>query len=425
MFDWRQVQRFRINKDKLPPDTIFQFKDPSFWDLYKWPIIGVTSVCTFEAFLIFALLAQRTRRKLSEERFSKAFRSSPDALVIVRRADGILLDVNNNWPAILGYSPAEALGRTTLDLGLYTNVEDRSEFYRVVEEQSFIHDFETEFRRKDGELLLVNLSAELITINRVECLIVIVRDITERKRAEEALRKSEEALRASHSRIEDLAGRLIVAQEEERKHIGRELHDDLNQQVAGLAIALGKLKRRLSETNSPAQNQMPNLEGRITRLSEQIRRLSHELHSSTLEHIGLAEALKIQCFESLEQQGIAVSLELEDVNKRLHPDVELCLYRVAQESLRNVAKHSGAKRAELSLVISDGSVEMRIADQGAGFDPEKQRRLEGIGLVSMEERARLLGGHLEVKSQPGIGTELRISVPAKGRDKQKEKAAGG
>ncbi|HEU4387180.1 MAG TPA: ABC transporter substrate binding protein, partial [Blastocatellia bacterium] len=415
VFDWRELQRWGIGEDRLPTGSFIRFKDQSFWDQYRWQIIGVISLCMVEAFLIFALLAQRSGRgraeeqlRLSEEKFYKAFHGSPDVLAIARRSDGVVLEVNDRYEALFGYSRAEAVGRTTLDLRLYVNPKDRRDFFRVVEEQGFVRDFETDLRNKAGEHLRVVVSAESMTINKEPCLVIIIRDITERKRAAEALRQS-------YDRIKDLAGRLIVAQEEERKHIARELHDDLNQEVAALAIGLGKLERKLRESNGSIRSELIKLEDRTTGLSERIRRLSHEVHSSTLEHVGLAEAVKLLCSELMEQKGIAVSLNLDGCDKALRSDVALCLYRVSQESLRNIARHSGAKSAQLTLVRNGDSVELCIMDQGAGFDLTESRG-GGLGLVSMEERVRLLGGSLEVKSQPGAGAELKVRIPVEAGD---------
>jgi PAS domain S-box-containing protein len=242
-------------------------------------------------------------------------------------------------------------------------------------------------------------------------LLSISRDITERKCAEEALLVSEEALRESYERIEYLAGRLIVAQEEERKYIARELHDDLNQQVAALALGLGKLERQLRNADAPIRNQLEKLEDRVTRLSEQIRRLSHELHSSTLEHVGISAALRLYCAEFAEMQGIPVNLRIEGNIEPLQTDSALCLYRVAQESLRNIVKHSGARAAEIVMTGRSDSIELRITDEGRGFDPDRVKERQGLGLVSIEERVKLLRGSFEVNSKPGMGTELRVIIP--------------
>jgi PAS domain S-box-containing protein len=237
------------------------------------------------------------------------------------------------------------------------------------------------------------------------------RDITERKRAERSLYESDEALRNSYARIEDLAGRLIAAQEDERRHIARELHDDLNQQVAALAIGISRIKRQFPNIDSGVREQLAKLRGKTEQLSEHIRQLSYELHSSVLQHVGLPAALNSYCAEFSEREGIAVALDIQDGLGALPSDTALCLYRVAQESLRNVARHSGARSAIVALTGVNGAIELRVADQGVGFDPGQAREFRGLGLVSMEERVKLLRGSFVLTTRPGAGTELRAQIP--------------
>jgi PAS domain S-box-containing protein len=236
-------------------------------------------------------------------------------------------------------------------------------------------------------------------------------DITERKIAEEALRKNEDALRESYKRIQDLAGRLIVSQEDERKHIARELHDDLNQRVVSLAITIGKLSRQLTHANEPIRNQIAKLEQRTTGLYEHIRQISHELHSPALEHGGLSPALELYCSEFAELEGVQVTLDILDVSDALSPEVSLCLYRVVQESLRNVARHSGTKNAKVKLIGSREAIDLLVADDGVGFDLQQSRARGGLGLASMEERINLLSGKLQIESQSGSGTRLMVHIP--------------
>jgi len=242
-------------------------------------------------------------------------------------------------------------------------------------------------------------------------------DIEDRKRAEESLRKSEEALRESHLQIKDLAGRLIVAQEEERRRINHRLHEDLNQQVAALAMGLGWLGRQLPNAEDSIRNQIAKLEDRTNLLSEQMSDLSRELHSSTLEHVGLTAALRMYCLEFSRQEGIEVFLEISGDIESIPSEMALCLYRVTQESLRNIAKHSGAKIAEVILTNTNESLELRVADQGAGFDPGQTNLRSGLGLISIEERVKLLHGGFEVCSQPGAGTELKVRIPLSSRSR--------
>ncbi len=233
----------------------------------------------------------------------------------------------------------------------------------------------------------------------------------ERKRGEAALLASEESLRRSHARAQDLAGKLITAQEEERKNLSRELHDDLNQKLASLAITIGYLKRHLPEEAEFINHQLTDLEDRIFSLSNDIRQLSHELHPAVLEHIGLQMALESYCGEFSSREDIPVALAIEEGISEIQPRIALCLYRIAQEALRNIAKHSYATSANVTLSAATGGIRLVISDEGIGYDYSQARTKGGLGLISMEERVRLLGGSFQVITQPQEGTEVRVQIP--------------
>ena len=222
----------------------------------------------------------------------------------------------------------------------------------------------------------------------------------------------ENALRGSNLRIEDLAGRLITAQEEERARLARELHDDITQQIASLSISLISLKRRLPSDLTERHVEVNGLQQKATALSEAVRHLSHGLHPTVLKHLGLVAALKGLCAEFESLKTIEVVFHADDRLTDIPEDVALCLYRVAQEALHNAVRHAHAHRVEVSLAVVEKELELRIADDGRGFDRAEQRR--GLGLSSIDERVRLVTGRMEIRSEKGRGTELRVRAPLHG-----------
>jgi signal transduction histidine kinase len=225
------------------------------------------------------------------------------------------------------------------------------------------------------------------------------------------LRENERQLALSVKEAQDLAGRLIGAHEEERARLAEALHDGLSQNLALLAVELelfgkgppavpGKIKTRLDE-----------LSAQVKALSADVHRLSYTLHPAKLEQLGLAAATTGFCREVEQAHQIAVHCECQNVSRWLPPDVALCLYRVTQEALQNVVKHSGAKSAKVELAVADGEIRLNIADDGKGFDVEAVPVGEGLGLVSMRERARLVNGQIHWQSKPGHGAHVSVRVP--------------
>jgi signal transduction histidine kinase len=255
------------------------------------------------------------------------------------------------------------------------------------------------------------LSLQLFLIVMSVPLMFLAAAIQEQEAIERTLRESGERYRGMVEEQADLAGRLIIAQEEERKRLNRELHEDLNQQVAALAIGLGRLGRQLPQVDLAVRNEITKLENKTTILSERMSRLSHELHSSTLEHVGLVAALKLLCIEFTDREKVYITLDVQGVITDVPAEIALCLYRVTQEALRNIAEHSGANNARLTLTRTGAALELRIVDQGVGFDPRTVKERRGLGLASMEERIRLSHGSFEIESHPGSGTELKVSIP--------------
>lgn len=219
-------------------------------------------------------------------------------------------------------------------------------------------------------------------------------------------RRAEQSLRESNAQIQDLAGRLITAQEAERSRIARELHDDVGQRVALLAMDLELLS---GGTDSESRILVNDVVTRAHDIASSVHDLSHRLHPSTLRLIGLLPALSALRNEQAYAE-LSVDLTSDNVPAQIPPDVTLCLFRIAQEALQNAMKHSGARNVSIRLSGRPEGLVLEIADDGNGFEVETAWR-KGLGLVSMTERVEAIGGRLEIRSKPGSGTRLHITVP--------------
>jgi PAS domain S-box-containing protein len=224
-----------------------------------------------------------------------------------------------------------------------------------------------------------------------------VQDITERKAAEEMVR--------------DMSGRLITAHEEERSRIARELHDNLSQRMALLQIGVQQFEQGETEPSSMARQKLSNIAEIASEISSEIHDLSHRLHPAKLNTIGLVPSLTSFCREFSKGHQLRVNFSHDHIPNQIPENVTLCLFRIVQEALQNVAKHSKAPEVNVELSGRDDRIELCVSDSGVGFDPESKDGKEGLGLLSMSERLRSLSGHLTVESEPSHGTRIRVRIP--------------
>jgi two-component system, NarL family, sensor histidine kinase UhpB len=256
--------------------------------------------------------------------------------------------------------------------------------------------------------IVLNLQLQLLAVAvPVLCLAAVVQ---ERERASSALAASRRALDRSVARLRDLGGKLLQAEEAERTRIARELHDDVGQRLAALGIALSSLKNRLAG-NPSLLNEVTALQQQAMTAADGIRVLSHELHPAVLRHAGLLPAIRELCAHFDRREGMHAELIAEGVETSVPPEVALCVYRVTQEALHNVVRHAAAPAAEVRLVVTDAEVELTITDEGRGFDEDEARRRGGLGLTSIDERVRLVGGTVDLTTSPGHGTRITVRVP--------------
>ena len=236
-------------------------------------------------------------------------------------------------------------------------------------------------------------------------------DITQHKQAEEGLRISEEALRQSQYRYRTLAGHLLTAQEAERKRLARELHDDLSQRLAALAMEAETLERQTPLLTGADHIRLKEMKDKLVELSIDVHAMSRRLHPSILDDLGLVDAVASECAMFRKRGGIAVNYRVENIGREVPPNVAVCLYRIVQEALRNISRHAGATEVRISLVGENQAIRLSIRDNGRGFDPAQKTNKVGLGLDSMKERAYLIGGDFSAKSQPGQGTVIEVLAP--------------
>ena len=208
-----------------------------------------------------------------------------------------------------------------------------------------------------------------------------------------------------------LSGLLINAQEMERSRLASELHDDFSQRLALLALGLENVSEALSDSSQTTKRQLHELFNSASELGADLHTVSHRLHPSALKNLGLVLGLKALCQEFSSRQGVGIVFSSEDIPRAVPPDVALCLFRIAQEGLQNSRKYSGALQGQVNLHKAGDRLILSVSDKGRGFDVKEMRNSVGLGIRSMGERARLVGGQFEIHSEPGEGTRIDVSVP--------------
>jgi PAS domain S-box-containing protein len=352
-----------------------------------------------------------TDRKRVEEELTWSIRDVIDlkttleehTILAVADPQGRIIHVNDKFCAVAGRSRAELVGRDcrVVDSGCHS-AEFLGELWAALRTHH-VWSGDLQIRAGDGSMhwLGTTIVPYLDRRGKPRQYVAISHDITERKDAEETARA--------------LSRRLITAQEEERARLARELHDDMTQRLARVAIDAGRIEQG-THSASPAET-MRSIREELVRLSEDVHSLSHRLHPSLLEDLGLPEALKAECDRFSRQASLPVNVKLSDLPGMIPRDTALCLFRIAQGALANVVRHARARTAEVSLRSLDGGLQLAIRDDGVGFDPALPRRAPGLGLASMRERAQLLGGDLDTESAPGQGTTIVAWVPVQEKAK--------
>jgi PAS domain S-box-containing protein len=403
-YDWRELQRWNIRTDLLPAGSTVLFHEQTVWQRYQHWFIGGMSLCLLQGVLIFILLVNRARRQGAEQllrenrnRLRAILNTAVEAIITITES-GLVESTNLATRKIFGYQSSELIGK---DIGLLLPPPWPEEHARLLPDsmvksprKKLGMGHEVCGRRKDGSQFPIDLAVSEINLADRRAFTLFVRDITERRQAE----------RVAH----ELSGRLINAQEAERARLARELHDDITQRLARLAIDAG----RAATADAVNGKLIREVRDGLISLSEDVHSLSYKLHPALLEDLGLADALKAECERFAEQELIPIKSTLEGIPLGIPFDTGLCLFRVTQEALRNVARHARARAAAVSLRSAKGGLELAVTDSGVGFRlDDGQRHRPSLGLASMRERVRLVGGVLDIESAPGHGTSVVAWVP--------------
>jgi PAS domain S-box-containing protein len=360
---------------------------------------------------LFSLVTDVTEKRLGEQELSRSrdrldaiVSTAADAIITLDR-NGIIESFNRAAESMFGYAADEIVGADVRQLLEIPEASpppslERPSRWGALADPELGQAREADGHRKDGTSFPVEVAVS--EIGGGEAFTAIARDIELRKRYREELLRSREALRS-------LSARLITAEENERRRISLELHDDFSQRLAMLAVDVEHLAG--SRGDEEARRRLEAVGRSLADLTDDMHRLAYTLHPSMLDHLGLAAALRRHLEDLSARHPLEVVLSERGFGTDLGTEAASCLYRVAQESLSNVVKHSGGRRVTVRLSGTPQAVRLTIRDMGKGFDVEAARQRQTLGLTSMEERIRLLGGTFSLRSRPGTGTVVQATCP--------------
>jgi PAS domain S-box-containing protein len=404
MVDWRGLKQWHIPESALPPGTVILYRPPTLWEQYQRYVIAAIVVIAVLLLSIIGLLWERKRKRRAEavlRESEKRFRVMADttpSLIWMCNAQGKITYLNERRITFTGLDPDAGYGDTWIP---YIHPDDVNNsldilFQALQDHRPYSNEYR--LRRSDGvyRWMFDVASPRVNGDGSFAGFIGSAIDISDQKLAQQALEK--------------VSGQLIEAQERERSRIARDLHDDICQRLALLSMELEQAQRTSAE--SPAtQERLQKIRQHCSEIVDDVQSLSHQLHSSRLDYLGIVAAVEGFCQEFAKQHDVGIDFKNERMPAHLPKEISLCLFRVAQEALSNAVKYSGTSHFSVELKGTAEEVQLRVRDAGAGFDVEEAKRQRGLGLVSMQERVNLVRGMFSVESKPGAGTTIIASVP--------------
>ena len=404
--DWRALQRWHIPESALPADTVVEYREPTFWQRDRKYILIAIGIFLAQALLISGLLLQRARKRRaeavlseSEERFRVMADTTP-ALVWMCDTNGRITYLNGRRVEFTGRASSDAGYGDVWVTYVHPNDVERvlKIFYEALKDkQPFTMNYR--LRRRDGvyRCMLDVASPRMNGDGSFGGFIGSAIDTTDQMLAQQALKK--------------VSGQLIEAQEQERSRIARDLHDDICQRLALLSMEIEQANSASSEPSEATKTKLEKIRDHCSEIANDVQSMSHHLHSSKLDILGVVSAIRSFCAEFSQQHGVTVDFTEKNIPRDLPSDISLCLFRIAQEALQNAVKYSGTSQFTVALAAAEDEIQLVVLDAGEGFDVEEARKTRGLGLVSMQERVNLVHGTLTVESKVGIGTRILAQVP--------------
>ena len=419
-----EIDRTKSESGHVRFQSVVRRKDGSLFPalLDSTLVRGETGEKISSVNLIFDLTALKraeANRRETEQTFRAVLESAPQAILAVSQ-EGRIVFVNRMAGVMFGYTIAELAGRR-LDSVIPKMAGDSNSsclrhYFTEPHSRPVGLGLTLTAQRRDRTLFPVEMSLSFIEgtnlsphqvpdsplQTRSGLAVAFISDISERKRLEATA--NEHALQ-----IQALSASLLTSQEDERRRLSRELHDGLCQQLAYLSIKIGGLM--LKSLPGDLSRELRMLQARTSAAADAARHIAHELHPSSLDDLGLVVSLQGLCDEFSAENGIPVRFTKRNVPRSVSREIASCFYRIAQQSLRNIAQHAGACHVSVDISFSGGAVILSVDDDGVGFDPEKIRGCGSLGLTGMQERARLVNGTLSVASRPRQGTRVEVEIP--------------
>lgn len=403
--DWRELQRWHIPESALPPGTVVEYRQLTFWQRDRKYIIIAVVLIVAQALLIAGLLVQRARKRKveavlreSEQRFRVMADTTP-ALVWMCDARGRITYLNGHRLAFTGTDSNADYGDNWITYVQPGDVEHMLDtlYAALKSKQPFSQEYR--LRRSDGvyRWMFDIASPRINGDGSFGGFIGSAIDTTDQKLAQQALAT--------------VSGQLIEAQEQERGRIARDLHDDICQRLALLSMEIEQAHRASSGSLAATKPNLEIIQKHCGEIAVDVQSLSHQLHSATLDYLGVVAAIRAFCGELSKQHHVSVEFTESTVPNYLPRDISLCLFRIAQEALHNAVKYSETNQFAVALSATEEEVHLVVRDAGKGFDVHEAKKNRGLGLVSMQERVNLVHGRFSVESKPGQGTRIFAAVP--------------